>query len=158
MIDQLSSKADALDTVIASLRSSDDESVRELLHLARTGRSTEEIAGLAKNILQKNERHNRARARSRRAATSIASLVDDPPIRVPVSPWTSVVDSSSAVSHLISVYFTWQHCAYPAVDQDLFVRDMNSQALSSQFCSPLLVNSLCLVACVSSFPSNICCT
>lgn len=87
-------------------------------------------------------------ARSKRAALSINALCDTPTIRVSAGPWTSVTDDNELVSHLVSVYFTWYHPAYPCVIQDLFVDAMNSQQLGTTFCCPLLVNSILAIACV----------
>lgn len=143
-----------MDAIIRSIRSSDDESLRQLLGLARADRPIEELAQLAKDLLNKSELQGKSRVRLKQAVLSIAALTDDPPIRVPAAPWTRVPIDDTAVSHLVSIYFTWHHCAYPAVDQDLFVRDMKSKDLSSQFCSPFLVNSILLVACVRSSSSR----
>lgn len=87
-------------------------------------------------------------ALSKRAALSINALCDTPTIRVCAAPWTSVTDDNDLVSHLVSVYFTWYHPAYPCVIQDLFVEAMNSQQLGTTFCCPLLVNSILAIACV----------
>lgn len=87
-------------------------------------------------------------ARSRRAVLSINALCDTPTIRVCAAPWTSVTDDNDLVSHLVSVYFTWYHPAYPCVIQDLFVDAMNSKKLGTTFCCPLLVNSILAIACV----------
>lgn len=98
---------------------------------------------------QHDQNRNKLRARTRRTALDIAALTDQPPIRVPAKPWTNVTDDDHAVSHLISIYFTWQHYGYPSVDQDTFVSAMFAKDLSSPFCSPFLVNSMLAVACVS---------
>lgn len=155
-MDELSDKNEALNTILSSLRSSDDEYIRELVQLARSDRPIEEIVDLAKSHLRQNELRSKSRARLRQAMLSIASLTDEPPIRVPSSPWTEVINDDAAVSHLVSVYFAWQHCAYPSVDQDLFVREMNSKDLTSRFCSPFLVNTLLLVACVGAILVRLC--
>jgi hypothetical protein len=79
----------------------------------------------------------------------IKSLSDIPLYEVPAHPWTEVTSDASFVSHLISLYFTWQHPGLNWIDRDLFLRDMRSKKLGSKFCSPLLVNSILAVACVS---------
>lgn len=95
-------------------------------------------------------------ARSKRAALSINALCDTPTIRVCAAPWTSVTDDNDLVSHLVSVYFTWYHPAYPCVIQDLFVEAMNSQQLGTTFCCPLLVNSILAIACVCVVSISFC--
>lgn len=148
-MDELHAKAEALDAVLDSLRSLDDTSVQELLQLIRSQASVTEITQLARNILASVDFRNEHRDSTRRAVMSIAALTDEPPIRVPAKPWTDVTDDDYFVSHLISVFFTWHHQACPAVDRDIFVREMNSKSLNSQFCSPLLVNAILTAACVS---------
>lgn len=79
----------------------------------------------------------------------INRLSDIPIIEVSANPWTSITDDDDFVSHLISLYFTWQHSILNYLDRDLFLRDMRSRELSTHFCSPFLVNSILAVACVS---------
>ncbi len=74
----------------------------------------------------------------------------DSVLKVSAQPWTSVA-GDALVSHLVSAFFKWDSpfvCSF--IDQELFLRDMQhgSQA-NNQFCSPLLVNSLCALRSVS---------
>jgi len=121
------------------------------MQLIRSEASVTEIIQLAKSTLAavdfRNGQHDESR--TRRAVMSIAALTDEPPIRVPAKPWTNVTDDDHFVSHLVSVFFIWHHSMYPSLDQDLFVREMNSKNLNSQFCSPLLVSAILTAACVS---------
>jgi hypothetical protein len=79
----------------------------------------------------------------------INRLSDIPIFEVPAHPWTSITNDNAFVSHLISLYFTWQQPISNWVDRDLFLRDMRSRSLTTLFCSQLLVNSMLAVACVS---------
>jgi hypothetical protein len=151
MMDELHPRAVGFDTLVGSLQSSDSTAVRGLLRSIRNGASTDEIIELAKAIIAQDEL--RAQSRVREAVLSIASLTVDPPLHVPAAPWTNVIPDDETVSHLISVYFTWQHCGYPSVDQTLFVQAMQAKDLTSPFCSPFLVNSMLAVACVRLSPS-----
>lgn len=54
------------------------------------------------------------------------------------------------VSRLVSLWFTWFHPFLNWLDRDLFLRDMKSGDLKAQFCSPILVNAMLAVACVSA--------
>ncbi|KAL4794705.1 hypothetical protein BDV19DRAFT_389836 [Aspergillus venezuelensis] len=74
----------------------------------------------------------------------------NPPYRVPACPWTSVTTDSNYVSHLISLYFTWDFPTQRWIDRELFVRDMQNGSVDCEFCSPLLVNALLAVACCYS--------
>ena len=148
-LDELTARSDALDILLGSIRASNNESLQELLTLARANVSVDELVQVANKVIKQNELRGKSRARLRQAVLSIASLTEDPPVRVPASPWTRMTDDDEAVSHLVSVYFTWHHCCYASLDRDLFVQDMKSKDLSSQFCSPFLVNCILFVACVS---------
>lgn len=76
-------------------------------------------------------------------------LCDEAPVRVPAQPWTSVTDDADLVSHLVSLYFTWNYPFQGPLDREVFVRHMKSGDLRSEFCSPYLVNALLSNACVS---------
>ncbi|KAL4757596.1 Zn(II)2Cys6 transcription factor [Aspergillus foveolatus] len=88
-------------------------------------------------------------------ALSISRLCDIPPYTGPACPWTTVTDDSGLVSHLISLYFTWNHLFFNWIDRDLFLRDLNSGNADSPFCSPFLVNAILADACwYSSYPET----
>lgn len=154
-VQELELKRDALDTILDAFRQSDEAAVQQLLSMIRSNTPLDDIIQFA--LLHSDSVHDRhfARlnsasdlARSRRAALSINVLCDTPTIRVSAGPWTSVTDDDDLISHLVSVYFTWYHPAYPCVIQDLFIDGMNSQKLGTTFCCPLLVNSILAIACV----------
>ncbi|KAL6234135.1 hypothetical protein BDW75DRAFT_231358 [Aspergillus navahoensis] len=71
----------------------------------------------------------------------------NPLYHVPAWPWTSVTDDSNYISHLISIYFTWNSPVQKWIERDLFIRDMQSGNIDSPFCSPFLVNAILAVAC-----------
>ncbi|KAK5053935.1 hypothetical protein LTR84_001897 [Exophiala bonariae] len=148
LLDDLADKADALDTIMRSLKASDDDSLQDLVHLIRTERPLDNVVEQAKRILARNELRSKSRYRLRQAVLRIASLVDEPPYRVPAQPWTTVINDDEAVSHLISVYFTWHHHGYPSVDERCFMQAINAKNLSSPYCSPFLVNAMLFVACM----------
>lgn len=79
-------------------------------------------------------------------------LCDEAPIKVPARPWTSVTDDADLVSHLVSLYFTWDYPFHAFLDREVFLRHMASGDLSSQFCSPFLVNAMLSNACVCFCP------
>lgn len=87
-----------------------------------------------------------------RRVLNIKRLADQPVFRVPAIPWTRITDDDHFVSHLVSLYFTWRYPCFPCLDQDMFIRDMKTAKLSSQFCSPFLVNAILADACVSCRP------
>ncbi|EAA64486.1 hypothetical protein AN2375.2 [Aspergillus nidulans FGSC A4] len=88
-------------------------------------------------------------------ALSIARLCDIPPYAGPACPWTTVTDDNGLVSHLISLYFTWNNLFFNWIYRDLFLRDLNSGNVDSPFCSPFLVNAILADACwYSSYPET----
>ena len=142
-------RAEAFDTLLNSIRSSDDALLLELRDHARAGRPIDELVQVAQDVLGRNEIRSSSRNRLKRVVISIAALTEIPPIQVPASPWTNVTNDDNAVSHLVSVYFTWSHHAYASLDREVFVRHMASKDLGSPFCSPFLVNAMLMSASVS---------
>lgn len=83
-------------------------------------------------------------------------ICDDAPFKVPARPWTSVTEDDDLVSHLISLYFTWDYPVYSFLDREVFVRHMKgvgSTGSGEELCSGFLVNALLSCACVGySYP------
>lgn len=150
--DEVQSKAAAFDDLVHSIQYSSDIEIKDLIQLIQDQTSTEGIIRHAQKILaaKPNSTYNRKNLdRNRGNVLAIESLTDVPLVRVPAKPWTDVTDDNDFVAHLISVYFTWFYSCYPCVDQSVFVKAMISGDESSQFCSRLLVNVICMMACVS---------
>jgi hypothetical protein len=84
----------------------------------------------------------------RRKVMDVNFLCDTPPIRVPTKPWTTVTDDDDFVSHLMSLYFTWDYPFYAFLDPSVFLKHMISQNPTSDYCSPFLVNAILANACV----------
>ncbi|KAL4970638.1 transcription factor domain-containing protein [Aspergillus stella-maris] len=74
-------------------------------------------------------------------------LCDFAPVKVPAKPWTTVTNDDALVSHLISLYFTWDYPFYAFVDREILVKHMQMGNLQSDFCSPFLINALLANAC-----------
>ncbi|KAL3430981.1 hypothetical protein BDV09DRAFT_188809 [Aspergillus tetrazonus] len=74
-------------------------------------------------------------------------LCDSAPVKVPAKPWTTVTDDDGLVSHLVSLYFTWDYPFYAFVDPVILIRHMREGNMQSDFCSPFLVNALLANAC-----------
>ncbi|KAG0157063.1 hypothetical protein PDIDSM_4247 [Penicillium digitatum] len=80
------------------------------------------------------------------ARVTLESLCDMPLFKVPANPWTKVTDNDYLVSHLVSLYFTWDHPCSQFLDQGIFLEHMKLGDQRSEFCTPLLVNSLLSMA------------
>jgi hypothetical protein len=76
------------------------------------------------------------------------SYLCEPPYLVPAEPWTTVTRDSDLVSHLVSLYFTWDYPSHIFLNRDVFIRHMKIGDTSSELCSPFLVNALLANACV----------
>lgn len=81
----------------------------------------------------------------------IERLTDIPLYEVKAQPWTKVTTDDGFVSHLISLWLTWDHICRNWIDKDLFIEAMKSGDVKSLFCSPFLVNIILCQACVSDF-------
>lgn len=78
-------------------------------------------------------------------------LCDEAPIKVPAKPWTDVTDDDDLVSHLVSLYFTWDYPVHAFLDRDVFLKYMVAPGGEGEFCSAFLVNALLSNACVSCY-------
>ncbi|GAA85248.1 C6 transcription factor [Aspergillus luchuensis IFO 4308] len=65
-----------------------------------------------------------------------------------IQSWTDLVDNTTA-SHLLSLFFAWENPTWRLVDQEMFIRDLESG--SKRFCSSLLVHTLLFFGCSSSY-------
>jgi hypothetical protein len=166
-----------LNDMIQSFRSLPPDRIEYLLSVIRSTDSLEEIAVALEVNMAEVRDEGRATARTiqelceavaevdrqddsnpkkRRMVMSIQSLSDEPLFDLPAKPWTNVTDDEHFVSHLVSLYFTWEHAACHIIDRELFLEDMKSGRLDSQCCSPLLVNALLATACVGAHLPSIC--
>ncbi|KAK6524078.1 hypothetical protein TWF694_005741 [Orbilia ellipsospora] len=74
------------------------------------------------------------------------SIVDDRPIlNLSAQPWTTVTNDDELVSHLMSLYMTWDHPIWHLFDFDIFIDAMKNN--DTTYCSPLLVNATLAEAC-----------
>ncbi|KAJ6032138.1 Transcription factor [Penicillium herquei] len=80
------------------------------------------------------------------ARVSLESLCDVPLFNVPAKPWTAITIDNDLVSHLVSLYFTWDHPCAQFLDQRIFLEHMRRGLSDSEFCSPVLVNAILAVA------------
>jgi hypothetical protein len=152
-IESLEQDRDLLLQLVETIRKDDTQTAPGILSLIRNNGTLEEIRQYLAQSLTSGDSDGfpRESQQNRSKFMDINRLSDTPIFEAPANPWTSTTDDDDFVSHLISLYFTWQHCISNYIDRDLFLRDMRSKELSSHFCSPLLVNSILAVACVSLY-------
>ncbi|KAE8144610.1 fungal-specific transcription factor domain-containing protein [Aspergillus avenaceus] len=165
--DELSYHRDMLNDLLTVMRAEDQSYGLRLLDIIRRDANAEEMRGFIDDALahmegtdcaadiavQKLEDVRRvinvegAGPSFRPKVMDIHYLCDEVPFRVPAKPWTTVTEDADLVSHLISLYFTWDFPFHVFLDRDVFLRDMAKGSLKSEFCSPFLVNALLANAC-----------
>ncbi|KAL3448235.1 hypothetical protein BJX65DRAFT_317464 [Aspergillus insuetus] len=131
-----------------------------LLGLVRTLAENDAETGRILNVIQSNASLDEIRdlLEHRRLpggeAREEGVAYNGPLYRVPAQPWTSLTDDSDYVSHLISLYFSWDHPVHSWIERDLFLRDMEAGSIECLFCSPFLVNAILAVACAHLDPAT----
>jgi hypothetical protein len=74
-------------------------------------------------------------------------------ISVPAQPWTKLTKDDALVSHLVTVFLNYNNVYWRYVEEDLFLHSMQS-GVPDDFCSPLLVNAICAMACLTNSASH----
>jgi len=68
---------------------------------------------------------------------------------VPAQPWTNLTTDDDFVSHLVTIFLNYCNVYWRYVEEDLFLQSMQG-SISTEFCSPFLVNAICALACLDS--------
>jgi hypothetical protein len=152
-------------SLVDSLRSTDEDRVHQILETIRDSSSLDPIAVAidAPNIDGHDTSADEWKSKTGGDDTTVQpgrlsgdahsritleKLCDIPLFQVSAKPWVTVTNDDHLVSHLISLYFTWDHPMLQIVDQSIFLDHMRRNDTGSSFCSPLLVNSILAVASV----------
>ncbi|TLS21914.1 uncharacterized protein PpBr36_09265 [Pyricularia pennisetigena] len=100
-----------------------------------------------------------------RPGESSGHEMDWQPTEMEVARWTRIADNNGLLTHLLSLFWTWDNTVSPIIDRCMFLEDLKSAALSHSralppgakqvFCTPFLVNSLLAVACLYSTNPNV---
>lgn len=93
----------------------------------------------------------------RRKVMDIHYLCDSAPQKLPAAPWTTVTGDDDLVSHLVSLYLSWDWPIHAFFDADVFLRRMRaasaggrSKGDGDELCTPFLVNAVLANACYFS--------
>lgn len=163
-IDDLEKDRDLLLDLVASMRDGKNTYVEQLLGLIRGHASLAEIRAYInaevrashieqtpelERLQQEIQESRNVRAREVRSIMDVDRLSDIPLYKVPAKPWVTVTDDDELISHLISLYFTWNNPFYNLVHRESFIKDMQAGQLDCKYCSPLLVNAILAEASVS---------
>ena len=146
-----------LRNILRTIQASNSSSAEPIIECIRHGASIDEIESTlsrelnAEQSSQNKESELSIPRPSLRSGLRVADLVEAPVIRVPAKPWTDVTGDAEFISHLITIYFTWDHHWPTLFDKDLFIAQMRSLEADTTYCTPLLVNAILAFACVSSF-------
>lgn len=155
-----------LHSLLELLRSSDNDKIHRILDDIRQSVSLNTLAnavdapaidngdagpdpgsGSTVNMDDAIAQHERLCADSH-SRISVEKLCDIPLLQVSARPWTTVTNDDHLVSHLISLYFTWDHPLSQILDRGIFLDHMASGDIQPECCNPLLVNSILALACV----------
>ena len=161
---------DALGIIVASIRSSTDAEVADIVQQIRADEDLDSIADSLKKSVTLPERSG-AKFAERELSniigrpsidasgvvkhyghTSSLGLVSDgesPPTHLQTTEvWTKVTRDTAFVEHLMNLYFCWANPGFLMFSKELFLDDMAK--CQSKYCSPLLVNALLAFACAYS--------
>lgn len=166
-IEALKGQNDALGIIVASIRSSTDTEVAEIVQQIRADEDLDSIAESLKKNVVLPERSGAKSAEGELSNligrpsidalgvvkhfghTSSLGLVSDreaSPMHLQTSEvWTRVTRDTAFVEHLLSLFFCWVHPTYVLFSKELFLDDMGKGR--SKYCSPLMVNALLALAC-----------
>ncbi len=175
-IETLQERSDALGVIVASIRSSTDAEVADIVQRIRANEDYERIAETVKRtdllpeLSESNSLEGDLSCRLGRPArdkvgeikhfghTSGLGLIPE----AEVSPttythaiseaWTRVTDDNIFLDHLLQLYFAWMHPFYTVFPKDLFLHDMSRG--QSKYCSALLFNAILASACCFSDDSK----
>ncbi|GAB1196172.1 hypothetical protein APSETT444_005439 [Aspergillus pseudonomiae] len=165
--DELSYHRDMLNDLLRVMRADDQSFGLRLLDIIRRDATAEEMRGFIDEALAQMEGTDSADEVTVRKLEDVRRVInaegagpsfrpkvmdihylcDEVPFRVPAKPWTTVTEDADLVSHLISLYFTWDFPFHAFLDRDVFLRDMARGDLNAECCSPFLVNALLANAC-----------
>lgn len=168
-IDEREYYRNVLSSLLDELRSSEPARINELVNFIRSDASIGRVATVLANTTISLDGFNSTNLDNNPSVESaiqsllpppdpystnacfritLESLVDIPLFQVPAKPWSNVTDDDNLVSHLISLYFTWDHPCWQLLDQKVFLLHMKMGDLGSQYCTPFLVNSILALASV----------
>ncbi|KAJ5291801.1 hypothetical protein N7478_001052 [Penicillium angulare] len=163
--DSVSERGKLLDRLVNTLQETDRIRAAQIMNLIRSHASLEEVQSFMDDIMDQPklektpelvEIYSGVRDLTETHKRTSLETLDQPRlsesimIQVPAHPWTAITSDSEFVSHLISLWFSWSHPFLNWLDRDLFIRDMQSGNIESEFCSPFLVNIILADACAYS--------
>ncbi len=160
----------ALGIIVASIRSSSESEVADIVQRIRADENLEAIAdslkkstplpsrtdsqtleGVFSDLMGKPavDESGETRVYGHSSNLGLVPNDDEVPSRSKVSSeWTRVTDDAEFVGSLMALYFCWEHPFYILFSKECFLYDMAQGR--TKYCSPLLVNALLALACAFS--------
>ncbi|EED20758.1 conserved hypothetical protein [Talaromyces stipitatus ATCC 10500] len=165
-VDSLENDRQFLIRLLESLRTGKEGHITELLSYIRSSSSLDAIKSFLDShnpqteigptphlteIFTELERLQQSR-QGPPTTLAVRQFADTPLVTVPAKPWTTATSDDTFVSHLISLWLTWQYPWFNCIDPVIFINAMQSKDLQSSLCSPFLVNAM--LAQASFFADN----
>ncbi|KAI9880982.1 MAG: hypothetical protein M1830_009476 [Pleopsidium flavum] len=170
-IETLRERNGALGIIVASIRSSSEVEVADIVQQIRADENLEAIAeslkrsvtlpgrsdsqtleGEFSDLMGKPSLDDSGETRHYGHSSNLGLVPheDALPLRNnnPSESWTRATQDAEFVGHLMGLYFCWQHPFYVLFSKECFLHDMARGR--SKYCSPLLVNALLAAACAYS--------
>ena len=169
-IQHLRGQNDALRVIVASIRSSTDAEVTDIVQQIRSDENLEAIAQSLRNEPLPERSSTTSVAEGELSNfigrpsfdpdgvvrhyghTSNLGLISDggqSAVQLHASePWTTVTQDVSLIEHIMNLYFTWCHPLYTVFPENMFVHAMKNRV--HKYCSPLLVNAILASGCAFS--------
>ncbi|KAK5746384.1 hypothetical protein LTR17_000764 [Elasticomyces elasticus] len=165
-IQSLQQQNDALEVIVASLRSLPEDEAVSLLQNLRGESSFDVVAAslrtdvrLPHSYAPQTLEADFAQQMSQSTTVSGASTpansflipqeayTEEPQEALSLSPgtWFRQPQDAEFVEHLLNLHFSWVHPIYQSFPRELFLRDMGRG--STEYCSALLVNAVLALAC-----------
>lgn len=154
--DSLQNENDQLRSLLEYIRSKSEVESMEIYRRVRVAADPLDVVELLRgsDLLLQHSVSESTGGGSETPASGLGSLdlsaMDNSTIKVRARPWTKLA-GDGLVSELISSFFAYDNGFYLSfIDQECFLEDMQTGNIeAAEFCSPLLVNAICALRCVS---------
>ncbi|KAJ5052033.1 uncharacterized protein L3040_001793 [Drepanopeziza brunnea f. sp. 'multigermtubi'] len=138
-IKELRAKDHMTEQILQAL--STDEKVPEILDRLKRGETYDSIVEwLGRSPMGEFETLS-----PRDSHLSLLDASDHEMTGVPANNWTTVTSNTAILDHLFQLYFAWVHPVHTLFSEPRFVESY--QRWLDNFCSPVLVNAICAMAC-----------
>lgn len=84
----------------------------------------------------------------------VAVKAMEPTVSVKACLWTTAIADDRLLSHLVSIYFSWELHFMSILDREQVYDDLVADNLRSTYTTPFLVNIIASLGCVSQTPCD----